>query len=67
MTKQELKAWREEHMRLSMAQAAAELGMTQNAYRAMEKGTAGISKRTALACFALYIGADRWGNPPWRH
>lgn len=67
MTKQELKAWREEHMRLSMAQAAAVLGMTQNAYRAMEKGTAGISRRTELCCFALYIGADRWGNPPWRH
>lgn len=65
MTKEQLKGWRE-HMEWTKAEAAERLGMTQNAYRAMENGDARISRRTALACAALYIGGEKIAQP-WMH
>ena len=65
MKPEELAAWRG-LMKYSKRRAAEALGMTPNAYRAMETGEAGISKRTALACAALYLGADKIAQP-WLH
>ena len=58
----ELVAWRET-MGMSKRKASAALGMTDNAYRAMEAGQTVISKRTALACAALYLAADKIAQP----
>lgn len=65
MKPEELAAWRGT-MKLSKRRAAAALGMTENAYRAMETGKTEISKRTALACAALYLGAEKIAQP-WLH
>lgn len=65
MTGEQLRAWRE-LMNLTAAEAAVALGVTANAYRAMEKGRAKIGKRTELACAALYLGAEKIAQP-WRH
>lgn len=65
MTKDQLKRWRD-CMGWPMKKAADELGMTENAYRAMEKGTAKVSKRTRLACLALHVGEDKLAAP-WLH
>lgn len=62
MKPDELISWRGT-MNMSKRRAAAALGMTDNAYRAMEAGQTVISKRTALACAALYLGADKIAQP----
>lgn len=66
MTKEQLATWRVETMGLNQKQAAEALGMTENAYRAMEKGTAKVSKRTRLACLVLFVGEDKLAAP-WLH
>lgn len=58
----ELESWRRV-MGYSKRQAAGALGISENAYRALEAGKAGIDKRTALACAALYLGADKIAQP----
>lgn len=65
MKPEELAAWRG-LMKYSKRRAAAALGMTENAYRAMETGKTEINKRTALACAALYLGAEKIAQP-WLH
>lgn len=66
MTNDQLRTWRVRHMQMNQKQAAEALGMTENAYRAMEKGEARVSKRTRLACLALYVGEDKL-VAPWLH
>lgn len=61
----ELIAWRRT-LGLTTSEAAKSLGVTPNAYRAMETGKSTISKRTELACAALYLGADKIAQP-WLH
>lgn len=65
MTGEQLAAWRG-HMVMSKRRAAAALGVSENAYRDMETGKSTISKRTELACAALYLGADKIAQP-WLH
>jgi transcriptional regulator with XRE-family HTH domain len=62
MTNLELKSWRE-RMGFTQRKAAEELGITQSAYAALEKGRAydtgkvlRIDRRTELACAALAQG-----------
>lgn len=61
----ELAKWRK-LLGLSTTEAAQALGVTSNAYRAMEAGKAKISKRTRLACLALYVGEHKLAAP-WLH
>lgn len=65
MTEEQLIGWRET-MGLIQREAADLLGMSENAYRSMEKGESSISRRTELACIALYVGPDKLAQP-WRH
>lgn len=65
MTNEQLKCWREA-MGYGQKEAMAALGMSENAYRDMETGKSTISKRTELACAALYLGADKIAQP-WLH
>lgn len=46
----------------SQAKAAEALGVHRNTYSAMERGTAPIDTRTALACTALYHRLKPWGD-----
>lgn len=61
----ELIKWRK-LLGLSTSEAAQALGVTPNAYRAMEAGKAKINTRTRLACLALYVGEDKLAAP-WLH
>lgn len=65
MSNDQLNAWRT-IMGFSVKEAAFALGITQNAYRDLEKGKAIASKRTALACAAIYLGAEKIAKP-WLH
>lgn len=59
MTGDELVKWRE-HMGWTQKQAREQLDLTDNAYRALErKGKEAVSKRTELACLALYLGPEK--------
>ncbi len=62
MNSKQLQKWRSV-MGYTTKQASEALGVTPNAYRALEAGKADISKRTALACAALYLGAEKIAQP----
>jgi len=64
MTGEQLERWRE-LMSMTQVEAAKALGMSENAYRAMER-SGRINKRTELACIALYVGPDKLAQP-WCH
>ncbi|MND20872.1 helix-turn-helix protein [compost metagenome] len=66
MKSEELTAWRRFMGYSRKKDAASALGISENAYRALESGETRIDKRTALACAALYLGADKI-NQPWLH
>lgn len=53
-------------MKWSKRMAAMRLGMTPNAYNALEKPEAKISRRTELACIALFVGEEKISRP-WAH
>ncbi|MBB76617.1 MAG: transcriptional regulator [Planctomycetaceae bacterium] len=65
MVATELKRWRE-LMGGTQRDAASSLEVSEETYRNMENGTNPISRRTELACLALYIGPDKL-QAPWLH
>lgn len=65
MNVQQLKTW-QDTMGFTTNDAASALGMTPNAYRDMINGKSSISRRTELACLALWVGEDKL-SAPWYH